>query len=105
MFSLLRLLLTTTLLVVAAYFVFWKDIGGKPLAGHVADVWGSDLVQRKVASIKDDVREDLEERLAKAKAEKAAKADDKKHDGYDIINDADRESLSQLIEKKTQSKK
>src|SRR4051812_48893660 len=105
MLSLLRLLVTTALLATAAYFVFWKDMGGKPLAGHLADVWGSDLVQRKVASIKDDVREDLEERLAQAKAEKAAKADGKKHEGYDIINDADRESLSELIETKTKAKK
>ncbi len=91
-----------------AYFCFWKDIGGKTLAGHVTEVLDSDMVQRKIAGIKDDMREDLEVRLAKAKAERAeksGKADTKKHDGYDIINEADRESLSQLIEKKTQAKK
>ncbi|HSI05146.1 MAG: hypothetical protein ACAI38_21795 [Myxococcota bacterium] len=108
MLSLLRFAFYMAVLVFGAYFVFYKDVGGKSLAGHVAEVFDSDMVQRKIAGIKDDMREDLEVRLAKAKAdraEKSGKVDNKKHDGYDIINEADRESLSQLIEKKTQPKK
>jgi hypothetical protein len=104
MLSLLRFAFYTAVLAFGAYFVFFKDFGGKSIAAHVGEVFASDLAQRKLAGIKDDMREDLEVRLAKAKAERAqksCKADTKKHEGYDIINEADRESLSQLIEKKT----
>ena len=104
----LRFAFYTAVLVFGAYFCFFRDFGGKSLAAHVGEVLDSDMVQKKIAGIKDDMREDLEVRLAKAKAERAektGKADTKKHEGYDIINEADRESLSQLIEKKTQPKK
>lgn len=105
----LRFIFTMLLLVFGAYFAFVKDFGGKSLAGHVMEVFDSDMVQKKIASMKSDMREDLEVRLAKAQAErlqKSGKTDaPKKHEGYDIINDADRESLSQLIEKKTAPKK
>lgn len=110
MFSLLKFIFCVGLLGVVAYGVFFADVGGKPVASHVGEVWGSDLVQKKIDSMKRDMREDLEDRLAKAKAEKAEKsekadkADPKalvKHDGRDALSDADRESLSALIEKKT----
>lgn len=113
MFSLVKFIFCLGLLGAAVYGVFFADVGGKPVASHVGEVWGSDLVQKKIDSMKRDMREDLEDRLAKAKAEKAEKADksekaDKadtktlvKHDGRDALSDADRESLSALIEKKT----
>lgn len=108
MLSLLRFAFYSALLIGGAYFVFFRDVGGKTVASHVSEIWTSDMVQKKVASIKDDMREDLEVRLAKAQAdrlEKSNKDGGKKPAGYDIINEADRESLSQLIEKKTANKK
>jgi hypothetical protein len=115
MFSLLKFFMFIAIAGAVAYGVFFADVGGKPVAGHVSEVWDSDLVQKKIDSIKNDMRVDLEERLAKAKAEKAEKADkndklasakDKtaKHDGHDEVTDADRASLSALIEKKTRAK-
>ena len=113
MFSLLKFFVFLGLAGAAVYVVFFHDVGGKPMASHVSEVWDSDLVQKKIDGMKRDMREDLEERLAKAKAEKnaakeekTAKADGKKvsHDGHDYVTEADREALSALIEKKTRAK-
>lgn len=114
MFSLLKFFVFLGLAGVAAYGVFFADVGGKSVSAHVEEVWSSDLVQKKIDTMKRDMREDLEDRLAKAKAEKAEKdakeeiaAGTKgkgKSDGHDYVTDADRESLSALIEKKTRSK-
>ena len=98
-----KLMFYAAIFAAAGYGLFVKDFGGKTVAGHVSEVWTSDLVQKKVDGLKADMRQDLEERLAKAKAEKGA-ADPAKRDGRDYINDADRESLSALIEKKTKKK-
>jgi hypothetical protein len=99
----IKLMFYVAMFAAGAYGLFVKDFGGKSLAGHVSEVLDSDLVQKKMDSFKADMRQDLEERLAKAKAEKGA-ADPGKRDGRDYINDADRESLSALIEKKTKKK-
>ena len=104
----IKLVFYAAVLTAVVYGLFIKELGGKTLAAHVSEVWTSDLVQRKVDSLKADVRQDLEARLAKVTAEKAAKgvsassiATQGKRDGHDYINDDDRESLSALIEKKT----
>ena len=115
MFSLLKFFVFLGVAGAVVYGVFFADYRGKPMASHVSEVWDSDLVQKKIDGMKRDMREDLEERLAKAKAEKAAsgdkleknaKADGKgvSHDGHDYVTEADRESLSALIEKKTRAK-
>jgi len=57
-----------------AYVLFFVDLGGKPLAGHIADVWGSQTVQAKVALVKDGVRNELEDRLARVAEQEARKA-------------------------------
>jgi hypothetical protein len=98
-----KLVFYVAIAVAGGYCLFVKDFGGRSIAGHVTEIWGSDLVQKKMDSFKQDMRQDLEERLAKANAEKGA-ADTGKRDGRDYINDADRESLSALIEKKTKKK-
>ncbi|MBC7793234.1 MAG: hypothetical protein H7Z43_05975 [Clostridia bacterium] len=115
MFSLLKFFMFLGLAGAAIYCVFFAEYHGKPMASHVSEVWDSDLVQKKIESMKRDVRDDLEERLAKAKAEKAAsrdkleknaRADGKtvSHDGHDYVTEADRESLTSLIEKKARAK-
>lgn len=95
----------------AAYGLFFAHVGGQTIAAHVTEVLSSDLVQKKIDGIKRDMRDDLEERLAKAKAEKSEKADKvtdpktlTKQDGHDYVSEADRESLSALIEKKTKNR-
>src|SRR5688572_30129936 len=79
-----------------AYAIFIKDVGGRSMAEHVGDVWSSDLVQKKVERIRDDVRVGLEERLAKSRAGQAVKSEG----GLDNITEADRQSLNALLERK-----
>ena len=57
-----------------AYALFFIDVGGRTLAGHLSDVWASPTVQDKVALVKDGVRNELEEKLAAAAEETTRKA-------------------------------
>jgi hypothetical protein len=91
--GLIRFAFSLAFLAFIAYALFLVPIGGEPLAGHIADVWRSDLVQKKVAEVRSDVAVKLEEQLAEAKVAKD------KGPGHDAPSPNDRQELTKLIGK------
>ena len=53
----LKSFLFLTLLIALAYGTFMVPLAGKPLSGHVSDVWNSPVMQAKIRLIKRSISE------------------------------------------------
>ena len=106
MWFLLRTGVGAVVLALAAYGLFFVEMGGKPLFDHVRDVWGSDVVQEKVALVRDGVRNELEDRLARVVEESARGS---LAGGREHLHDDDRlrleETLEQLADQPAQAER
>ena len=100
MWFLIKSAFGVAILAAASYTVFFVDMGHKPLAQHIADVWGSEVVQEKVTLVRDGVKQEIEDRLADAaerttrKTAREAMGSDKQHHEFD---EEDTEQLEALI--------
>ena len=100
MWFLTKSAIAAVILVAAAYTVFLVDFGGESIASHVADIWGSEVVQHKVDLVRHGVREEIEDRLASA-AEEATRERVKKTLGdQPEFDDADQTALRNILEEK-----
>lgn len=84
-------------LAIAAYGVFFVDLGGKPFAEHLREVWTSPTVQSKVALVRDGVRNELEDRLAEAADRTTRKALRDPLGAGEDLDPADTEALEKVI--------
>ena len=101
MWLLLRTCFGVVVLSLCAYGLFFVDLGGKAIFDHVTDVWGSEVVQEKVALMRDGVRNELEDRLARVAEQQAREAlggGRARRGGHDDIPDDDRLRLEQTLE-------
>ena len=103
MFSLIKMIVGAAMFGIVAYAFFFVNLGGQSLAGHVADVWRTPVVQDKVDQVRDGLKQELEERLAEAGRKAGEEAGRKlaraaTEDNDDELTDDDREALADLIE-------
>ena len=97
MFSLIKGAMSFAVFAALVYGLFFFPVGGESVASHLQDVWQSAVVQEKIGAIKDDVRDQLEERLIEAERRKAAELGlDLLLDGVEISKE-DRERLESLL--------
>ena len=93
----LRLAILAALFGGLTYATVFVDLGGKSLVMHLAEIWQAPLVQQKVAKLKDGVKVEIENRLAKATDAAHKKA------GERLVNDGitseDRAALFEVIKK------
>ena len=99
MWFLMRSMLGLVALVTVGYFAFFVELGDRPLASHLTEVWQSDTVQSKVSLVRDGVRNELEDRLAAA-AERETRdvVRERLGGGPTEFADEDRDTLSHIVD-------
>jgi hypothetical protein len=83
MFGLMRSAMTLAVLGALAFVAFFVNVGGKPFASHVLDVWRSPVMQEKVELVRGEVKRGLEERLAASGAEVPQRTTPAEFDDHD----------------------
>lgn len=94
MWFLLKSIIGLAALLAGGYFVFFVDVGGKPVSAHLAEVWTSPVMQQKISLVKTEVQGSLERKLAEAEAPSRKKSGGAP--GEEISED-DRRGLEALI--------
>ncbi len=81
------------------YGLFFVEVGGKSVAGHAADIWRSPAMQEKVDMVREEVRQEIEDRLAEA-AEKATRDTVREKLGppRSEFDEKDRQALADVIQ-------
>ncbi|MEE8408253.1 MAG: hypothetical protein V3T05_01485 [Myxococcota bacterium] len=99
MWGLIRIIVGAAILGVAAYAFFFIDLGGKSFAGHVSEIWEAPVVQKKVDELREGVRQEIEEKMARAGEKTGRKlARVATGQGKNEFSDEDRRALDDLIE-------
>ncbi|MFH1177204.1 MAG: hypothetical protein V1750_07335 [Acidobacteriota bacterium] len=98
MWSLIKLAIVAVFFSAVAYGLFFVDLAGKPLFGHLTEVWRSPVVQAKVELVRLHLRNHIEDRLA-AVAESQTRRAVRETLGPqpDQIDDRDRAKLNEII--------
>lgn len=99
MFSLIKGLCSLAVAAMVVYALFFVDLGGHSLAGHISHIWSSDVVQVRVDAIRSDVKASLQERLAEAERRAAVElGEEYTHRGELEISADDRKELERILE-------
>lgn len=103
MFFLLKSMVFVALVAGLIYGAFIAKVGGQSVAAHVTEVAGSEVVRSKVDLIREDLKATLEARLLQVKQEKGLAK--KPTNNLEAIDDADRASLDQLVDRTLSERK
>ena len=103
MFFLLKSMVFVALVAGVLYGAFIAKVGGQSVADHVTEVAGSEVVRSKVDLIREDLKATIEARLAEVQEKRGIAK--KPSNNLEAINDADRASLDQLVDRSLSERK
>ncbi|MEZ4271867.1 MAG: hypothetical protein R3C68_10700 [Myxococcota bacterium] len=102
MWSLFKSMVGLVVVGALAYAAFFINVGDKPIAAHLSDVWHAPIIQEKIDLVRGEVKQEISERLAKANADQQPKRRKKPHEE---ISAADKRALDSVIIQSTRPAK